>query len=468
LLRNQLPGDTRKLRVATLPPRDPTSWARPQAAPVISVEEANWEIARNNPIRRLAFNLALAFIFLRFSMLHEVLQVVTGLDTHLITIVGYPVVLLTMLSGGVGRTLRGRPTRYWLGFTAWLLIAIPFSSWIGGSFFTVMAFMKVVLPVLFILAGLIVTWEDCRKMMFTVALGAMVNVTTARYFEKAGEARLALETGSIGNANDYVAHLLLVLPFVLFVLITPGRSWLTRVTCMATIAYGLYMASTAASRGGLVAFIVMCCFILTKASPGLRFGVAALVPILVMVILAVLPASIKERYATLFTSESQDKEALDSTIARTYLLKTSIAFTLEHPLFGVGPGEFLDMEGSTARKRGEHGNWQVPHNSYTQVSSEEGIPGLFFFVASSISAYLLLQNAYRITRGRPECRSINLAAFCVQISLVGFSCAILFLSLVYTFYLPALSGFAIAIQSIARREVSVLDSAARAASALPA
>jgi O-antigen ligase len=211
----------------------------------------------------------------------------------------------------------------------------------------------------------------------------------------------------------------------------------------------------------------MCCFILVRATPVQRIGTLAAVSILVVVIFAALPASIKQRYATLFIGDAGNSEAVDSTRARQYLLQTSIAYTLQHPLFGVGPGEFMDVEGSTAVKNGQRGAWHVPHNSYTQVSSECGIPALILFLATSVSAYLTLRKTFVATRGVPAYRPIANAAFCVQLSLVGFSCAIFFLSLVYTLYLPALSGFAIAIQNVARRDLLV-PGLARVGSGLPA
>jgi O-antigen ligase len=413
------------------------------------------DTAQANPIRILGFNFALALVFLRFSMLHEMIAVATGINSHLVMFLGLPVALLMILSGGLGRTLRGRPARYWLAFVGWMVLAIPFSSWRGGSFATVTDYVRVNFLIMFVVAGLVTTWKDCKKLIYTIALAASVNVATAKLFQADNQARLTLETGSIGNANDYVAHVLFLLPFVLFVLLMPKRSFLVRFACSVTICYGLYLASTAASRGGLVAFVVMCLFILTRASPALRFGVCLAVPLLMIVFVSLLPTSTRDRYATLFTNESQDQGALDSTRARTYLLKTSIQFTLENPIFGVGPGEFLDTEGSTARKRGELGSWHAPHNSYTQVSSEAGIPALIFFIASLVSTYLVLQKVYRAADGTDaEKQQIARAAFFLQLALVGFSCAIIFLSLVYTIYLPFLTGFAIALQNVVRTGVS--------------
>ncbi|MGH7838113.1 MAG: O-antigen ligase family protein, partial [Candidatus Binataceae bacterium] len=237
------------------------------------------------------------------------------------------------------------------------------------------------------------------------------------------------------------------------VVLTAGRSWLLRAGSLAVILYGLYLASDAGSRGGLVAFAAICCFVLLRASWRQRIGFAVAMAILLSVTIAVLPQHVLTRYATIFEDTSAtDQEAIASKETRTYLLESSLRFTFEHPVFGVGPGEFSDYEGTTAREHGQHGAWQVAHNSYTQVSSETGIPGFLFLIAAMVSTYWTLDKVYRRARHRAEYRSIAMAAFCIQISLVGFSTTIFFLSLIYNLYLPALGGFAIAVASAAQAE----------------
>jgi O-antigen ligase len=65
---------------------------------------------------------------------------------------------------------------------------------------------------------------------------------------------------------------------------------------------------------------------------------------------------------------SGDNGSLD---ARQELLKQSIQVTLQHPIFGVGPGNFQAITES----------WHVTHNTYTELSSETGLPGLALFLA---------------------------------------------------------------------------------------
>src|SRR4051794_17916939 len=115
--------------VSVLPPRPAAPPGR--AFPRISPPGDSSQLS--NPFRRFAFYLALCLVFLRFSMLHEVLTYFTGRNTYILYVFGPPAILGTLLCGGVARTMRGRPAFYWVGFVLLLFLAVPFSSWPGGS-----------------------------------------------------------------------------------------------------------------------------------------------------------------------------------------------------------------------------------------------------------------------------------------------------------------------------------------------
>ena len=114
-------------------------------------------------------------------------------------------------------------------------------------------------------------------------------------------------------------------------------------------------------------------------------------PLFLLLIAATMPKKLLSRYGTLSEREpgrshhgdddTLDASAIASTDARMRLLTKSIKYTLYHPLFGVGPGMFAVAEDKEAHANGlRHGTWQGTHNSYTQVSSELGIPGCIFYV----------------------------------------------------------------------------------------
>jgi len=60
-----------------------------------------------------------------------------------------------------------------------------------------------------------------------------------------------------------------------------------------------------------------------------------------LVALAVLPAMTRNRLSSIFGAK--EKEADESTEARSILFRTSVKYTIEHPVFGVGPAQFASF-----------------------------------------------------------------------------------------------------------------------------
>jgi O-antigen ligase len=410
----------------------------------------------DNPLRKLGFYLAIAFIFCRFTLLGELVIAKLNVDPHLLRIIGIPTVLLAVITGGLWRVLRSRLVLPWLALVAWMALSTPLSYWPGGSSSLVVNYFKGQLPMLLIVGGLALAWRECQLILVTIALACSVNVLSGRFFmlNPETESRLNLELGTIGNANDFTAHLLFVLPMVIFVFLIADRGWLRRIFCLGVLGYGLYFCAATGSRGGLVAFAAACLFILIRAPGRLRIGALAATAAMCLLVLVLLPQSLLQRYGTLFTNDTEHQEALDSTATRTRLLKESIQFTIQHPVFGVGPGEFSDYEAANAKSEGHRGAWAVTHNAYTQVSSEVGVPALLFFLAGIVMTFRTFGRVYRAARAHAKLRSMAMACFCCQLSMVGFCTAIVFLSLAYTMYLPAMSGLAMIFSRSLERELA--------------
>jgi O-antigen ligase len=146
-------------------------------------------------------------------------------------------------------------------------------------------------------------------------------------------------------------------------------------------------------------------------------------------------------------------EADESAESRGYLFKTSVKYTLQHPLFGIGPDQFSNYEGNEKVSNGEVGNWHATHCAWTQVSSECGIPALLFFILGIGSALLLVNKTWRQARKENYTEIAN-ACFCYLLAMVGFLVAITFLANAYRFYLPAMIGLAISIRVAALQQMS--------------
>jgi O-antigen ligase len=404
------------------------------------------------------FWLAALAVVVRFGYLHETLTMLAGRKVFLLYIVGVPALTALMCTGGLQRAFQGRPALYWAAFTAWMAIAIPFSTWSSGSLHVLITYMKVGPFMLLLIAGMTTNWRQCKAMMWALAAAAWVNLLTARLFQAhASEpGRLAMDLGSasIQNANDFAAHLLLVMPFLLWILLTSGSKVLKMVALLG-LGYGTYLVMRAASRGAALALAIDLAFFLWRGTARQRVALLAAVPLAVAMLLAVVPHEAWTRMRTFSTTAKTSAtaaEAASSAMTRQYLVKKGMAYTLAHPVFGVGPGQFAVYEDREERQAGNRGHWLVAHNSLMQVSSECGIPGLLLFLGGIISTFRLLNRIYREARRRPECHDIKVAVFCIMLALTGFCTTAAFLSFAYCFYLPAMGGLAVAVARGARQE----------------
>ncbi len=447
--------------VVSPPPSPAPAQSAHAPAPWVQSAKDTYAAEVNNPTRRAGLNLSIAFLFFRFTGLHDILTSKLGFNTYVLYILGVPAILCLLLSGGLARTMRSRPAKYWLGFVCCLIMAVPFSDWRGGSLSLVLGYLRTEFIVLFLIAGLVMTWRECWRLLGMLSVAAIVAVMLGQFFRAdtldAGN-RLEITSGfTMGNSNDYAALLALLLPFLGLVLITPRRSIVVRLVALCGLLLGLYLILSTGSRGAEIAILVALAVILYQLPPLTRIGVSLAALAVGGIMWLVLPSEITQRLATLVFSQNDASrdEAVASGESRRYLLEKSLLFTIERPLFGVGPGEFADHEGFGAKAAGFHGNWHQTHNTYTQVSSEAGIPAAMFFIAALVATFRLLSRTLRQARARPpslQNTMIAASVFCVLVAAVAFYGSAFFLSLAYRFYFPALTGIAIVLSQAAGRE----------------
>jgi O-antigen ligase len=409
-----------------------------------------------NPLRKIGFYLTVVFVFLRFSMIHEVLGGMYGI-TNIVVVIGAPCVLLLVLSGGIQRTLANRSALFFAGMMFWLFLSVPFSNWRGGSFVAVTAYARTSFIILPLIVGMVLTWRECWILLYAVALGGAVDALMGRFLADTSTGRLSLglKGGSVTNANDLAAHLILVTAFILLMFWAGGRNVVKRFFFLTMALLSVYEIASSGSRGAMIAMIIVFIFMVSKASPAVRLATLISAPVLLAGMVLVLPKATLTRYATLFQEEAkiEDSGAEASTQARSYLLKTSFLLSLRNPLFGVGPGEFEDSEAKAAAEAGRRGSWAVPHNAYTQLSSEAGFPALFCLVASLLSSFRMLSGTVRRAKRDTRFKQFEMAAYFTQLGMIGFCVASFFLSLAYHFYFPAIAGVAMVVSITAQREM---------------
>jgi len=420
-----------------------------------------WLAKVNSPLRVIAYYFALIYAFAVFTQLHQLLVMGVGVDTHLLIIIGAPMIVLVLCSGGMRRTLRWSAAQYWVGYSFLMVIAVAFSSWRSDSLSITWTWLRVEVLILFVIAGCVMTWREVKRLMTVLAWAAVVDVIAGRLFAGQIAGRFELTGTTMSDPNDYAAQLILILPCLLLVVVSASQFVITRIVAAGFFLYGLYLILLTGSRGGLIAIVITILFCLWKLRPGKKILAASIVLLVACATPVVVPQRMLTRFSTIFLSaEIPEKNhelagALESREGRLYLLEQSILATFSHPIFGVGAGQFQNYEGGKALEMGLRGSWHETHNTFTQVSSEIGIPALFFFLAAIIATYRMLDGVYQTARKKPPTRQtqqIGATAFCLLISLIGFCSASFFLSLAYRFYLPALTGLAIALYRAAQQK----------------
>jgi O-antigen ligase len=411
----------------------------------LSSDEA-WE---TEPVRKISFYFCLAALFLRFGVVPELILYLTHFNTYLLYLVAPLAIVSTVLKGGVQRAFQSRAAYYWTAFFAWTALATPFSSWVGGSVKELVTYARADVIFLVLVGGMALNWHEVRVIFRVIAAATVVNLVSTRLFERLEAGRVILDSsGSIGNSNDLAAHLLLVLPFLLFFMLGRDRSKVIQVVVLGLVLYGIWVMLGTASRGGLVGLALVFLCLLIRASLPQKLLLIVVAGAIALVAMAVLPSITLNRLSSLFGNKETEADA--STEARKYLFRMSVKYTIEHPLFGVGLFQFENFEGKSSQAQGVHGNWHETHCSYTQVSAECGVPAFLFFTAGLGSAMLLVLRTYRKAK-QEGYEEIANGCFCYLLAMMGHLVALAFLAEAFSFQLPAMVGLAVTINYAAMR-----------------
>jgi len=410
----------------------------------------------DNPARKLGFIATLGMLITVCGVLPEILySLLHGANLYLLYILTPPALVAVLLSGGLERAYRSRAAWYWTAFFVWMLISLPFSTWRGDSFNDVYNYIRVQMPLLIVVAGLATTWKEIRTMCFVLAFSGFLSLLFSRFFATEDNGRLTLGAVSttIGNSNDLAQHLAMLLPFILFVVVDRGPNVAIRfITFMPLIIYGVWVILGTASRGGLLALVAMFLYMLFRASNTQRMLAMVLGVVMVVALPAILPDNARVRLMTL-VGGAEHEEAKESQESRAYLFRKSIDYTLQHPILGVGPGQFPNYEGRQSIEQGKLGNWHATHCSWTQISSECGIPALLFMILGIGSAIAGVNSVYKQARMQGF-KEIETTCFCYMTSMVGLIVALTFLANAYRSYLPIMVGMAIAINRVAKQHMA--------------
>ena len=359
-----------------------------------------------------------------------------------------------LMSGNITRSMRHPLGRCWMLFLLWLVLATPFSVWRGGSAALLWSWVPKNFLCYFYACAFATSMARCRQLMYVNIAGAWWLLLTCIAFgaapAQAGETRFHIPNSLFyDNANDLALALLMGMAslFHLFW----KRGVLKRLIAGSGVLLCAIYSLKTASRGGLIAgasLLGLGLFLGRVRWKALVLGVPVL-----GVALAALPASTLHRLSLVAPGAdivtSADRSSAASQAERAELFHKSLDYTLMHPLLGVGPGQFSTAVHLEAAEAGRHVPWLGTHNTYTEISSEAGIPALILHCAIVV---LCLRANYRVHQRARRDGSMGETAglsFCLLASSVVYAVSTFFFHIAYSVTLPALAGFTAALESAA-------------------
>jgi len=320
-----------------------------------------------------------------------------------------------------------------------LCLSVPFSDWRGGSFDVVIYGFAKVVPVCLLIALAVRSLRQLRFLVLTQAatiagvsilakLGYVGSINAAF-----GERLIGTLGRNFGNPNDFAFVIAMTVPVALAFLLET-RNPFKRMAWAVAIGIMIYVVLETFSRGGFIALVAgLGATVWALVIRSRRNQWVLLLVVAMFILIAVWsPAGYTNRLVTIFHPE---EDVTGAAFARRDLLEAGMRVTLRNPLLGVGAGSFPF-----------HSDWHGTHNSYLQLSSEAGLPALFFFLLMLGCSFRNLRRTTEMTSG---CRELEMMTGGLLGSLIALAAGAFFSDSAYEYYPYLLVGFASALYQIA-------------------
>jgi O-antigen ligase len=384
-----------------------------------------------------------------------------GAKAYLSTVSLILLPLAWLFSGKALRGLRSSAGLCWAAFLLWMVLATPWSVWRGGSAALLANYVPRAYLDFFYTCAFVTSLRRCRQWMYVQIASAVALLLSCVAFGSIGDdpsgVRFRIPHSLFyANSNDVALALLLGTSSFLFLFHQASRAG--RLAGIAGILLSTFYAARTGSRGCVIAASAMLILIFSLSRG--RWKVAALgltaLGIALVASIGGQSSSTLHRLSLLSSNASppdeteSDMASVASQLQREEVLKTSLRYTFSYPLFGVGPDQFATAVSQEAASAGEQVPWVGTHNTYTQVSSECGIPAMIFYVAVIGACLRSNLRLYRQTRDLPAYRELAGLSRCLLAGTLVFAVSAFFFHMAYSPYLPSLAGFTVALQFATR------------------
>jgi len=406
----------------------------PYAASARTVNTAPAESANG---RSAGFTILLIQLFIVYSRITEFIGQHLGIPSSLVLIFSILALIAVFLSGGIKPALLSPAGKLITVLTFWLMLSTPFSIWKGGSFEVLKDYWFKTYPYFIIVAGLLTTVEQVRKAIYVIAAGVMF-VSTSSFVLHGRSDRLEMEGGLLGDPNSMAFFLLLALPCA--VLMMSDRRKMYQIAGACTAAVLIILSVRTGSRMGILMLATILLAFWIRGSVIQKIGLAVGCFVVICLGLALSSGGSIDRYRTMLSGDSAERvdlndpnseaaKAIGSSEARRELMKEALHYTWEHPILGLGPGQFATATGSDKLSA----RWHVTHNTYLELSSEAGIPAALLYIGLIIYSTKTSLRIFRQYRRYTDMSEVTSIAYVLFVSNAAFIVAAMFGSMAYMF-----------------------------------
>lgn len=259
-------------------------------------------------------------------------------------------------------------------------LTIPFAMWRGGALDQTITLTKLVV-FLFLIGTLVDTNERMRTVVWLLvgllvwyAGSALSAYLQGEFVFAQGIERAVGRTSEVGGPNELAALIMALLPF-LVVAFRTSRKILVRALLLPVFPLALAAVVVTGSRSGMLKVAAIAGFYVLMS----KHKVVSFVMVAVMAVglWLAMPPQYQQRYLTM-RDYATGGELDASNELRLRIWKAGWRMFLDHPILGVGAGQFPTAYGTVYSGRA-HDAWMSPHNLLIQVGCELGLIGLFVF-----------------------------------------------------------------------------------------
>ncbi len=429
------------------PQKSPRSAARPSIPPAAVSARVREKSLAASPLAGAqertgaGFKILLIQLFIVYSRITDFIGLYLGISSSLVLIFSILALIAMVASGGLRFALGSKAGKLFTALTIWFLICTPFSVWRGGTVETLQDYWMKTYLYFIIVAGLLATVDQCRKVIFTLGIGSAV-VCFASLVAHSNSDRLDLQGGMLGDPNTLAFFLILSIPCA--ALMIADRRGLFRAAGVVIACTLIVLSVRTGSRMGIIMLAAVLGLFWIRVSAIQKVGLLVATALLATVALLLSSPGTISRYRTMFSNNedvdlSQNTEAADavgSSMARRALLAEAWDYSLHHPIFGVGPGQFSAATGGNEEARSEHLAWHETHNTYLQLSSEAGFMAAILYIAVIIYSTRTTFRIYKRYKRDEENGEISAIAYVLLVSNIAFIVGAMFGSMAYLFPYP--------------------------------